>query len=234
MRPNSLIFLLLFSLIISCAENRQVVADPGFKDIVRDLQVQPDQKNGPQSILWTDGSLKASGPVRNSKKNGTWKIFYKGTAGKSIMAEGGFFDDVLDGEWKEYSSDGKIKNKFIYRKGLLTSTMNFYDNGMARSEFYFKNGKVNGKSMEYYEDGKPREISWYEEGIKHGQTNIFYPNGNKKEIGRYTKDRKDGKWMLYNEEGRLESEGNYKDGKKTGKWIIYDEKGVKKEEKNYD
>jgi antitoxin component YwqK of YwqJK toxin-antitoxin module len=183
---------------------------------------------------WPDKSLMAEGPVSSNKKNGLWKLFFKGTNGTSVMAEVPFKDDLIDGKVKEYYPSGRPLSESDYKNGILNGRhLTYYESGIGKIEEYFKDGRKNGRSFEYFEDGKTKENAYFQNNLRSGMSTIFYANGRREAIGRYIDGKKNGKWELFDEDGALQARGMYKDDRKTGTWTIYNRSG-KVEEKKYD
>ncbi|PKL35758.1 MAG: hypothetical protein CVV44_19720 [Spirochaetae bacterium HGW-Spirochaetae-1] len=182
--------------------------------------------NGTAELHWSDGSLKATGTIKNGQRHGKWTYFHEGTEGKKIMYEGTFIYGKKNGIWISYFKNGNKQIRETYVNDTLHgSRLTFYESGMVHKEVWYRNGVKNGKFQEYYEDGKPMEICWYINDEKHGQSNQYYPNGMKKAIGNYEKGFKSGNWTLFNESGVIQSRGTYRDDQKTGTWTYFDEKG---------
>ena len=106
----------------------------------------------------------------------------------------------------------------------------YYENGVLKGEWLYKDGKLDGLSKEYYESGKLRlEIS-YSNDMKNGYAKGYFENGNIDGEWFYIDDKKDGKLRRYYESGQLKGEWHYKDGKKDGVSREYYENGVLKGE----
>ena len=51
-------------------------------DLARSITISPNETGSFYKVYWPDKSLMAEGPVANKKKNGLWKLYFKGTGGK--------------------------------------------------------------------------------------------------------------------------------------------------------
>lgn len=185
---------------------------------------QITEKSGSFSIAEAGGAIKAEGIVKNSQKNGDWKIFYEGSDGKDIFSRGEYRSDKKTGLWVYYYPNGKTRLKVNYRDGKLNGPIfEFSEDGIPLSEIMFKNNLKDGVYRLYYNNGNPKEISMYSKDKKEGTENLYYPNGKRSSIGQYKKGMKDGLWRYFDETGKRKSDGHYKKDEKTGKWRIYDE-----------
>ncbi|OHD66110.1 MAG: hypothetical protein A2176_04115 [Spirochaetes bacterium RBG_13_51_14] len=184
---------------------------------------------------WLDKSLKAEGPVSSNKKNGLWKIFFKGTNGTSVMAEINFKNDLIDGELKEYYPSGRVRTVTDYSNGIMNGRhMTYYESGIGNLEESFRDGKKIGKSLEYFENGNIKENAYFLNDLRNGASTTFYENGKRQAIGRYIDGKKNGPWEHFFENGMLQSKGSYRDDKKIGVWSYYNESGKKVEDEHYD
>ncbi len=222
------------ALLLGCAG-----ADQNLKRETTDLAKSIIITGGPAGTTykayWPDKSLKAEGPVAGNKKNGLWKMYFRGTGGKLVMAEINFKDDVIDGKMKEFYPSGKLMVESEYKNGILHGRyMSYYESGFGRIEAFFKEGRKNGKSFEYYDNGNTKENAYYQNNLRHGMSTSFYYNGKREAMGRYIAGKKNGLWDHFDQElGMLEARGMYSNDKKTGKWTFYDKTG-KVTEKKFD
>jgi antitoxin component YwqK of YwqJK toxin-antitoxin module len=117
---------------------------------------------------------------------------------------------ILDGMYKTYYQNGKIKTIGFYTKGQATDYWEyFYQNG---------NVKMEGIINNFFNQGH-----WI----------FYYENGNKSMEGNMDKGKKNGYWRFYNEDGKLKSEGMLKEGKNDGEWKYYYDEGEVKATGNY-
>lgn len=230
----------ILALFLTCASGQEIIKKEDalpLKDVIVEWNISIDSTaDTPEcKTYWSDNTLMAVGPVISSKKKGLWKFYYKGTNGRSIMAEVHYKNDVVDGEVKEYYPSGRLQSKIHYKNGVLNgSKMTFYESGIGKYEEYYKDGKKYGKSFEYYENGTTRENAYFKDGMRDGMSMTFYKNGKRKSSGRYSMDKKNGQWEFYSDQGMLEARGHYRNDEKTGTWSFYDTSGVKIDEQKYD
>ena len=212
-------------LIIGCAGEEQNLRKDTI-DLARSIAVTHTAGNI-YKAFWPDKSLMAEGPVAGNRKNGLWKLYFKGTGGKSVMAEINFKDDLIDGKMKEFYPSGKLMIESDYKMGILNGRyMSYYESGIGKIEAYYKDGRKNGKSFEYFDNGNTKENAYYQNDLRDGMSTTFYPNGKRKAMGRFIAGKKNGLWEDFDEEmGMLEARGMYTNDKKTGKWTFYDKTG---------
>lgn len=112
---------------------------------------------------------------------------------------------VLDGLYKTYYLDGKVKTVGFYTKSQATDYW----------EYFYQNGnlKMEGIINNFFNQGH-----WI----------FYYENGNKSMEGNMTKGKKNGFWRFYNEEGKIKSEGIIENDKNEGNWKYYSEDGTQK------
>ena len=212
-------------LAIGCAGGNENIKR-GTLDLAKSITITgPAGKT--YKAFWPDKSLMAEGPVVGNKKNGPWKLYFKGTNGTSVMAEVTFKDDLLDGKMKEYFPSGKTMVESEYKMGVLNGRyMSYYESGIGKLEAFYRDGKKSGKSFEYYDNGNTRENAYYQNDLRDGMSTTFHYNGKREAMGRYIAGKKNGMWELFDQEmGMLEARGMYTNDKKTGKWTFYDKTG---------
>lgn len=109
---------------------------------------------------------------------------------------------VLDGLYKTYYQDGKVKTVGFYTKSQATDYWEyFYQNGNLKMEGIINNFLNQGHWIFYYE------------------------NGNKSMEGNMDKGKKNGFWRFYNEDGSIKSEGIIQNDKNEGVWKYFNEEG---------
>jgi antitoxin component YwqK of YwqJK toxin-antitoxin module len=164
-------------------------------------------------------------------------------------AQNAIGNDGLNGQKKEYYSNGKVSKEYtlengqpngVYKtyseKGLLITEQEFFhgiphgyyktffENGQIQSESNFENGIQNGKSLEYYESGTLKKESYLtgEPWEYSGYTNVFYENGSRMSETKVEK----GELVIsisYDRKGRVTSEESK--GRNISYW--YEDNGKK-------
>ena len=125
-----------------------------------------------------DGSIKVD-YYFNLEKTGTQLL---SQAGVILNSEG----KILDGTYKEFYSDGKLKKEKTVIDGLNNGTFKtFYPDGTLQSESYFIGNKVNGGYKYYSDTGKLIIERNYINGIANGYFRDFDENGTVKSQTQY-------------------------------------------------
>jgi antitoxin component YwqK of YwqJK toxin-antitoxin module len=150
------------------------------------------RKKGKRDGLWTcmdgEGHKLWEGIYKNGIKVGKWTMWYDN--GKTWN----------ENDEKQYEAMFDAGNEITINYAI---EIDYYDNGIKRSEYTCGNGKYIG----------PYKI-WDEKGIL-------------LESGNYKNDIKDGNWHMYDgDNGQLLVEGMYKNGKKDGHWKFFNENGT--------
>ena len=181
---------------------------------------QQNQKQGLWMEFYPNGVIKVEGPYVNDLKNGYWKYYQSN--GNLIRVEKWVMGVLQEGA-KE-SSKVEIKRTLNPKTGKLASK-GAYRNGQPVGVHREYDDEGNVVSSKIYEDGKVLyEGIIDEQGRKQGPWKHFYPSGNLKASGRYRDDLKVGEWKyFYPEEQKLEQVGSYLRGEPDGEWIWYHE-----------
>ena len=149
-----------------------------------------------------------------------------------IKTEAYFYKGIPDGIRREYSTDGKVINSYLFSNGVLMGEgivddngkkqglwKEFYESGALRAKGKYLNSKPVGEWTYYFED-KAVEITgiYTQNGKKDGEWLWFYPNGNllSKEI--YSDGLLDGDNFSLSIEGDTLECGKFAAGQEDGKW----------------
>lgn len=93
---------------------------------------------------------------------------------------------VVDGTYREYYSDGKLKKEKTIIDGLNNGTFKiYYPNGTLQSEAYYISGKMNGGYKYYSDAGKLLLERNYINGVANGYFRDYDENGALKAQTRY-------------------------------------------------
>ena len=221
-----MMILLLHCALFSYAEEASYDDSFDISILVKDELSDNDisVKNGYFSISGKKDRISAEGNVKNSKKDGEWKIYYTDSDEKVLKSKGTYYADLKNGQWTVFYPNGKTWMKMTFRNGVLHGPLYEYSmEAVPLSEIMYSNNKKNGVYRKYFPDGNPKEISMYKNDQKDGIENLYYPNGKRISIGTYKNGIKNGLWKYYYETGKRKAEGNFKNNEKSGKWKIYDE-----------
>ncbi len=228
---NKIKIIIMMILLLQCALFSY--AKDASSDDTSDISILPTDelldyetsiKNGYFAISGKKDRILAEGNVKNSKKEGEWKIYYTDSDEKVLKSKGPYHADLKNGQWVTFYPNSKTWMKMTFRNGVLNGPIYEYSiEGVPVSEGMYNNNVKNGVCRIYFPDGNPKEITMYHKGQKDGIENLYYPNGKRISIGTYKNGIKNGLWKYYYETGKRKAEGNFKNNEKTGKWKIYDE-----------
>jgi len=115
-------------------------------------------------------------------------------------------------------------------EGLKTS---YYENKQIKEEYYYKDGKKNGKWILYYYNGQIEEKRNYKDGKEDGKRTWYNETGQIVGESNYKDEKLDGKYTYYYENGQIREDKNYKDGIEDGEKTSYYENGQIKNKVNY-
>lgn len=182
-------------------------------------------------------------------KDGPFTFYHN----KNVKAmEGRYENNVFQGEWKYWYSNGQLKDsgklvnnqltgvwKTWYKNGTIAAIATYQDadntKEIIRSTVYNgrKNGLFNGDTnvsikhgnwQSFYENGLPRDSGRYSVNFKIGLWKNWYSNGKPESTGYYTNNIQDGDWEYYRENGSLSTKEKYSAGKIVA-MACFDEQG---------
>lgn len=114
--------------------------------------------------FWSNGKLKKEVHLKAGKIDGL--LAHYDEAGTQIL-QANFKNDLQDGAWTEWYSNGKVKKSYYYVNGMRNgSCIEYYSSGMVKWENTYVNG-VGGKPKAYSENGTALNSDSYLEA--------FYP-----------------------------------------------------------
>ena len=132
-----------------------------------------------------------------------------------LTYSGPYRNKVPVGVHRDYGSDGKVINAYIYN-----------DNGLLLSEgIVDEAGKYNGKWKDLYADGKVQAEGQYTDSRRTGQWKFYNISGKVEQTGSYNNGRPDGLWNWYYEDGTLLKEEEYFQGQRDGLSTEYSDTG---------
>lgn len=141
-----------------------------------------------------------------------------------------------------YSGGREVAKKVLDEDGNVIKTIGkipdgivkeYYESGKLKSEWNYKNGKLEGICKTYYESGELMFKYNYKEGKQDGITRSYYRNGRLKYEYKYRDGKLEGTIKKYYRNGKLAFEWNYKDGKREGITKSYYRSGSQRAEWNY-
>ena len=207
------------------------------------------------SISLVSAQTAANKTDANNKKQGFWEEKLP-----SGVSKGAYINDLKEGCWTNYASDGKLIRIEHFNKGLregiavdidqrgyLVSETYYVENlieGTAKKFYYgtnpasiidYKHGKINGKKKIYYENsaGKIMEESEYTDDLKNGASNFYTINGDPIAEYTYVNNKIQGVVKSYYAGKKLQSEQEFLDNVENGFYKEYYENGKLKSEGIY-
>ena len=140
---------------------------------------------------------------------------------------------VPDGVVKEYYESKKLKSEYYYKDNKLEGTIKqYYESGLLREESNYKKGKLDGKYRNYYTTGSLGGEWSYKNGKREGVTKFYWENGNTKAERIFKDGKQEGVCRRYYNSGELRYIEVYKNGKLINK-KKYNANGEIIYEKNY-
>jgi antitoxin component YwqK of YwqJK toxin-antitoxin module len=138
-------------------------------------------------VFQVPGMLRYEGQWKNSRFDGTGKLY---TKGKQLNYEGGFLKGLKDGTGKLYDMYGSL----------------FYEGQFAHDQ-------MEGAGTFYGPTGNPAYIGEVKEGMQEGQGKLFYDNGNIYYEGAFVSGKQEGIGKSYDMDGKVQYEGLFHNGK---------------------
>ena len=217
-----------------------------------------DKREGQALYYYPSGKVQQSVLYKNGKKQGIAKEFdEKGTIvtlyeyHNDYMISREFVNrtnekGVKTGVWKNFYSDGSLKEEEVYKNGILDgSSKSYSEKGNLINEKSYRDGKLIEEGIQmkveaielisYYADGTtlkrkgiyldsiPIGLHIYynaqgipEKGIRYNEKGIRTAEG---PIG--DNEKRDGAWKIFYETGELRANGNYSSDRQNGEWTFY-------------
>ena len=156
------------------------------------------------------------------KKQGYWEENWENT--DKLNSKGNYIDDVKEGLWVFYHSDGSIWYEEEFKNGDQSKMIIYYYEGdeLESKQLYVKGKYV--KDIPLTESKKifiPRKLSG--ENSRWSDWNKEQPIVDGVQINQYTHDgKKEGYWEEEDENNFFRENGYYKNGKKDGVWKYLD------------
>jgi len=163
------------------------------------------------TMLYDNGSIVKS----NVEDQPDIEIVNRYDANNKLIYSGPYRDSIPVGVHREFGSDGKITNAFIYN-----------DIGVKISEgIVDEAGRYNGKWKDYFPDGKLQAEGTYTDNRRTGLWKFYSRTGKTEQTGFYNNGRPDGLWKWYYENGSILREEEYFQGQRDGTYSEYSETG---------
>lgn len=105
-------------------------------ELLREEDYFQGRRDGSYTEYTRTGEIIASGTFADGERNGAWKV----TTGDNTE-EGEYLLGLMNGEWKSYYPDGKLRFKGQYRQGNPDGRhILYYENGRMKEDRYYRNG----------------------------------------------------------------------------------------------
>lgn len=114
------------------------------------------QDSLPQNLwrnYYASGNIQSAIPYDDGEVDGT-AVFYFDDEAHTVKAEVNFDDDILDGDYKE-----------------------FYSNGRKKAELQLDDGLIDGDALYYYRNGQVKIEGRYKDGLRHGKWKYYTKSG---------------------------------------------------------
>ncbi len=179
---------------------------------------------------------------RNSKPNEDQEyvngvrhgVHRKYSSSGEVLTEGYYQQDLKNGKWKVFRSDGKPESVSVYYNGGFIACTKFWNQeGTLMFEGQTKDEKKDGEWTYYFRSGKKKQITHFSNGSKNGLNQKWFENGTMKVEQSYQKGKLSGSSKKWTETGVLLQEGTYVDGQKSGIWSSYDKDGTLAKKMDY-
>jgi len=152
----------------------------------------------------------------------------------TIKVVGSYKNGIPEGIRREYASDGKISNAYIFEKGKISGEgivdekgnkqgfwKEFYDTGVLKAEGYYKNNIKTGDWKFYSENQKIKQTGKFNNnGLQIGEWKWFYENGNIQKTENFKSGILEGLNEEFDENGNIICKGHYEEGNEDGFWFF--------------
>jgi len=149
-----------------------------------------------------------------------------------LIYSGHYKNKIPVGIHREYGTDGKVTNAFIYNNdGLVISEgivddagnrngkwKDLYSNGKTLDEGQYTDNRRSGLWKFYNASGKIEQTGYYNNGRPDGVWKWYYDNNELLKEEEYFQGQRDGASTEYSLSGEIISQGQYSDGEKNGDW----------------
>ncbi|MBN8681179.1 MAG: hypothetical protein J0L99_00930 [Chitinophagales bacterium] len=116
---------------------------------------------------------------------------------KRVIREYYSIDEKLNGEYRHYFLNGKLKEKLNYHNGLLSGPFELYsEDGYLSVKGSLLGGKLHGEVVKYYDNRQIKEKVFYSNGLLNGSY-VFYENLKPSITGFYNYGKQHGRWNHY-------------------------------------
>ncbi len=177
------------------------------------------KRNGLFEQFHANGQLQHKATYVNGRPEGTMTWYFP--SGKKEI-EGKVVNGDRDGSWYYYHENGTVQIQVLYAQGVYVKDKKengvfkeYYDDEQLKSEFNYKNGKLDGPFTEYLDNGRPvqKEVSvGPDPAVAKKEVERVYEGQTKKREGTYVNDQLHGDVKEYDDKGRVVRTVRYVNG----------------------
>nr|WP_299387586.1 hypothetical protein [Allomuricauda sp.] len=193
-----------------------------WAELVKNNTVEVDGKKENTTYYFEDGYVKGIGKSVNDVLQGPWELYSSNgrrTAKGSFNAQGN-----RDGEWQWFNLFGKVKETALYEDGKLHGkNLHYYDNGRQRIVANYENDELSGEYLFYGEKGALKQKKYFKNGKLHGEFQSYHNVGGTllESKAEYVDGKVQSNYVEYFPHGKKAAEINFKDGKAHGQETKY-------------
>ncbi len=137
-------------------------------------------------------------------------------------------DDIpinTNGKVKLYDKNGMISSEYYLKNGLINGKVINYEDGILYTSCMFKDGKRNGQYIAYVlrgiYRGKILTKSYFKDNELSGIRRTYYGNGNLESYARYKNGYRNGFYNRYYSNGDIDCKAYYENGMIHNKYIQF-------------
>jgi antitoxin component YwqK of YwqJK toxin-antitoxin module len=140
----------------------------------------------------------------------------------------------LDGQWRSFTMDGRLKSQCYYLEGALHGPSQFYAlSGQCLSQSWFYRGFQHGRAERYHRSGGLAALEHYIKGKREKAQLYYYPNGQMKTKMVYRNGRLEGEADLFWPNGQQKRRCFFLSGEREGFDRIWSAAGALLNEEEY-
>jgi len=166
-------------------------------------------REGPFTEYYEDGSVKSSGSYHLDELDGPYQAFFPG--GRQAETKGQYRKGMKDGLWMFFLSSGRVEMTVKYQLGKELarhydngSFMEYYEDGIPKSDYTYEDGKKNGPFSEWYDQGEFITVPGSPEDLQQGIAGRQKLQGQQLKVtGDYLDDHFEGEITWYSEDGSV-------------------------------
>jgi antitoxin component YwqK of YwqJK toxin-antitoxin module len=175
-------------------------------------------QEGAFTEYYDDGNKKMEGTYKLDEFDGEHRTYFPGGQPET---KGQYTRGLKDGLWIHFLQSGRVEMTIKYQLGKEIARrydngtfMEYYDNGIPKSDYTYEDGKKNGPFSEWYDMGEFVTVPTSPEESQTGITFRQKLTGTQLKItGDYLDDHFEGEITWYNTDGSVSKVENWVNGK---------------------